>query len=290
MPRSRLPATDRDPTGPTEPSDPPVPTVPARLPSPHAVETEDARALSRALFLRLSELEEGTTEYSYVRNTLVELNLALVRYAAGRFRHRTEPAEDLLQVGIVGLIKAINRFDPAREVEFSTFALPTIAGELKRHFRDTSWSVRVPRRLQELRLRLAKATEELEQELEHEPTDVELAEHLHVSPEEIAEGRVAGNAYTAGTLEPPDETEAEGPQGRRLGYLDPALDEVEDVETLRPLIAALPERERTILALRFTGELTQAEIGARLGISQMHVSRILSRVLADLRAALLADE
>jgi RNA polymerase sigma-B factor len=180
MPRPLLSATDTDPA------------VPAKLPSPHAVETDDARELSRTLFFRLRELDEGSSEYSYVRNTLVELNLALVRYATARFRHRIEPTEDLLQVGIVGLIKAINRFDPDRSVEFSSFALPTIAGELKRHFRDTSWSVRVPRRLQELRLRLAKATEELEQELEHEPTDAELAERLHVTPKEVAEGRAAG--------------------------------------------------------------------------------------------------
>lgn len=290
MPRSLPRTTDLDATGPPRPTESCAATAAARLPSPHAVETEDARELSRTLFLRLCELDEGTPEYSYVRNTLVELNLALVRYAAARFRHRSEPTEDLLQVGIVGLIKAINRFDPTREVEFSTFALPTVAGELKRHFRDTSWSVRVPRRLQELRLRLAKATEELEQELEHGPTDAELAERLQVTPREVAEGRVAGNAYTAGTLEAAEDSEAEGPQGRRLGYLDPALDEVEDLETLRPLIAALPERERSILALRFTGELTQSEIGDRLGISQMQVSRILSRILADLRAALLAEE
>jgi RNA polymerase sigma-B factor len=264
--------------------------VPGRLPSPHAVDTEDARALSHLLFERLRDLEEGTADYSYVRNTLVELNLALVRYAVSQFRHRNEPTEDLLQVGIVGLIKAINRFDPERQVEFSTFALPTITGELKRFFRDTSWSVRVPRRLQELRLRLAKAHDELSQDLEREPTDAELATYLHMSEEEIAEGQAVSNAYTAGTLEGPDREEAEGPQGRRMGYLDRGIDGVEYLESLKPLIAALPERERTVLALRFTGELTQAEIGARLGISQMHVSRILSRVLTGLREALLAEE
>jgi RNA polymerase sigma-B factor len=254
------------------------------------VDTEDARDLSTLLFRRLAELEEGSADYSYVRNTLVELNLALVRYAVARFRHRSEPTEDLLQVGIVGLIKAINRFDPARHVEFSTFALPTITGELKRFFRDTSWSVRVPRRLQELRLRLARARDELAQELERDPTDAELAAHLHVSEAEVAEGRAAGNAYTAGTLEGPEGEESEGPQSRRMGYLDPRLDGVDDIESLKPLLAALPDRERAVLALRFTGELTQAEIGARLGISQMHVSRILSRVLGELRDALLAEE
>ncbi|WP_042448719.1 SigB/SigF/SigG family RNA polymerase sigma factor [Streptacidiphilus jiangxiensis] len=262
----------------------------ARLPSPHAVDTEDARALSQLLFQRLTELEEGTADYSYVRNTLIELNLALVRYAVAQFRHRAEPTEDLLQVGIVGLIKAINRFDPARNVEFSTFALPTITGELKRFFRDTSWSVRVPRRLQELRLRLAKARDELSQQLERDPDDAELAEYLHVSEADIAEGQAVSNAYTAGTLESPEADEGEGLQTRRLGYTDRGIEGIENVESLKPLIAALPERERTVLALRFTGELTQSEIGARLGISQMHVSRILSRTLTDLREALLAEE
>nr|WP_042422786.1 SigB/SigF/SigG family RNA polymerase sigma factor [Streptacidiphilus anmyonensis] len=265
-------------------------SVPGRLPSPNAVDTEDARALSHLLFQRLGELEEGTADYSYVRNTLVELNLALVRYAVAQFRHRTEPTEDLMQVGIVGLIKAINRFDPGREVEFSTFALPTITGELKRFFRDTSWSVRVPRRLQELRLRLAKARDELSQELEREPTDAELAECLHVSEAEVTEGQAVSNAYTAGTLEAPDQDESEGPQARRMGYLDRGIEGVENLESLKPLIAALPDRERTVLALRFSAELTQAEIGARLGISQMHVSRILSRVLTGLREALLVEE
>ncbi|SEL27415.1 SigB/SigF/SigG family RNA polymerase sigma factor [Streptacidiphilus jiangxiensis] len=265
--------------------------APARLPAPHAVDTDEARELSRQLFTRLRELTEGTADYSYVRNTLVELNLALVRYAVAQFRHRNEPTEDLLQVGIVGLIKAINRFDPDRNLEFSTFALPTVTGELRRFFRDTSWSVRVPRRLQELRLRMAKATDELSQKLEREPTDAEVAVALNVTEQEIAEGRTASNAYTAGTLEAPDDgTDSEGPQSRRFGYTDAALEGVENLESLKPLIAQLPERERTILALRFTGELTQAEIGARLGISQMHVSRLLSRVLAQLRDALLADQ
>ncbi|MEZ0070441.1 RNA polymerase sigma-B factor [Streptacidiphilus sp. MAP12-20] len=272
---SRLPLAGTEPTA-------------ARLPVAHAVSTDDAKALSHELFERLRSLEEGTPEYSYVRNTLVELNLALVRFAAARFRHRSEPTEDLLQVGIVGLIKAINRFDPERGVEFATFALPTISGELKRFFRDTSWAVRVPRRLQELRLQLAKATDDLAQTLEREPTDGELAQHLHLTETEVAEGRAAGNAYTAGTLEAPDD-DGDGAQLRRLGYLDQGIEGVENLEALRPLMAALPDRERTILALRFTEELTQAEIGARLGISQMHVSRILSRVLGELRSALLAE-
>ena len=145
---------------------------------PLSVSTVDARTLSTSLFKRLATLEEGTAEYSYVRNTLVELNLSLVKFAARRFRSRSEPIEDIVQVGTIGLIKAINRFDAERGVEFTSFALPTIVGEIKRFFRDTSWAVQVPRRLQELRIDLAKARDAMEQHLGRCPTAAELAEHL----------------------------------------------------------------------------------------------------------------
>jgi len=161
----------------------------------------DARALSKTLFARLQSLEEGTPEYSYVRNTLVELNLALVKFAASRFRTRSEPMEDIVQVGTIGLIKAIDRFELSRGVEFPTFAMPTIVGEIKRFFRDTSWSVRVPRRLQELRLDLAKAGDELAQKLDRAPTVAELAERLKLPEHEIIEGMAASNAYTATSLD-----------------------------------------------------------------------------------------
>jgi RNA polymerase sigma-B factor len=175
-----------------------------------AMGAADARALSKTLFKRLKALEEGTHEYQYVRNTLIELNLPLVRFAAGRFRTRSEPLEDIVQVGTIGLIKAIDRFDIEREVEFPTFAMPTILGEIKRFFRDTTWSVRVPRRLQELRLRLAKASEELGQKLDRAPTVPELARFLDVSQEEVVEGMIASNGYSASSL-----GGADGPPGRR---------------------------------------------------------------------------
>nr|WP_236656040.1 SigB/SigF/SigG family RNA polymerase sigma factor [Streptacidiphilus jiangxiensis] len=242
------------------------------------------------LFQRLRSLDEGGDDYSYVRNTLIELNVALVRACVSHYRHRTEPTDDLIQVGIVGLIKAVNRFDPDRGAEFATFALPTIDGELKRFFRDSSWAVRVPRRLQEMRLRMARAQDDLQQQLGHEPSDAELTDRLDATEAEIAAGRIATNAYTAGTLEPAaDSGEYDGPLSRRLGYTDRGLEGVEIRESLRPAIAALSDRERAILALRFTGELTQAQIGAQLGISQMQVSRILARVLSRLRAALLVE-
>ncbi|MEU2155228.1 SigB/SigF/SigG family RNA polymerase sigma factor [Streptomyces sp. NPDC019396] len=260
------------------------------IPDARTISTADARALSLILFRRLRTLEEGTAQYAYVRNTLVELNLSLVKFAAARFRGRCEPMEDILQVGTIGLIKAINRFDVEREVEFTSFALPTIAGEIKRFFRDTSWAVRVPRRLQELRLDLAKAFDALEQESGHAPTTAELADRLELSEAEVVEGELAANGYAAHSLEPLEDDETVSPLARRLGAEDPALDIVECLECLKPLIAGLSERERTILSLRFGEDLTQSEIGERLGISQMHVSRLLARVLDKLRAGLLTDQ
>lgn len=251
----------------------------------------DARALSKTLFARLESLEEGTHAYAYVRNTLVELNLALVKFAASRFRSRSEPMEDIIQVGTIGLIKAIDRFELSRGVEFPTFAMPTIIGEIKRFFRDTSWSVRVPRRLQELRLDLAKAGDELAQKLDRAPTVGELAERLGISNDEVAEGMAASNAYTASSLDAqPEEDDSEGALADRIGYEDNGLEGIEFVESLKPLIAELPQRDRQILSLRFVANMTQSEIGDELGISQMHVSRLLSRTLVRLRKGLTVEE
>lgn len=250
--------------------------------------TADLRALSKALFARLDAVEEGTPEHAYVRNSLVELNLNLVRYAAHRMRPRDESYEDVVQVGTIGLIKAINRFDLQRGVEFPTFALPTIMGEIKRFFRDTTWAVRVPRRLQELRLDLVKATTDLEQTNGHAPTTAELAEHLDLDQAEISEGLTAANGYTTASLDfPADGVDSDDTLADHVGYRDPELDKVEDLHSLKPLIAALTERERKILAMRFAADMTQSEIGAELGISQMHVSRILTRILGGLRVKLL---
>ncbi|MGW1273278.1 RNA polymerase sigma factor SigF [Streptomyces sp. NPDC002491] len=251
----------------------------------------DARALSKTLFARLEALEEGTHAYSYVRNTLVELNLALVKFAASRFRSRSEPMEDIIQVGTIGLIKAIDRFELSRGVEFPTFAMPTIIGEIKRFFRDTSWSVRVPRRLQELRLDLAKAGDELAQQFDRAPTVAELAERLGLSHDEVVEGMAASNAYTASSLDAqPEEDDSEGALADRIGYEDHGLEGIEYVESLKPMIAELPARDRQILSLRFVAGLTQSEIGEELGISQMHVSRLLSRTLVRLRKGLTLEE
>ncbi|MFJ3106710.1 RNA polymerase sigma factor SigF [Streptomyces sp. NPDC086835] len=261
--------------------------------NPGEVAPKDAREISKTFFVRLASLEEGTHEYQYVRNTLIELNLALVKYAAGRFRNRAEQMEDIIQVGTIGLIKAIDRFELSREVEFATFAVPYIIGEIKRFFRDTSWAVHVPRRLQELRIDLAKAVDELSQKLDHAPTTAELAEHLGMDEEEIIEGVVASNGYTAGSIDMPmDDASDHGavPLSDRLGAPDAELEIAENVQALKPLIQELDERDRRILQMRFGEEMTQSEIGAELGVSQMHVSRLLSRITARLREGLLVVE
>ncbi|MFI8522282.1 SigB/SigF/SigG family RNA polymerase sigma factor [Streptomyces sp. NPDC085481] len=284
--------------------------VPAQTTAPTAVESEeplaappvvtpeaiDTRTLSRSLFLRLRALDDegvaaDSPERTYVRDTLIELNLPLVRYAAARFRSRNEPMEDIVQVGTIGLIKAIDRFDCERGVEFPTFAMPTVVGEIKRFFRDTSWSVRVPRRLQELRLALTKASDELAQKLDRSPTVPELAAVLGVSEEDVVDGLAVGNAYTASSLDSPspEDDGGEGSLADRLGYEDAALEGVEYRESLKPLLAKLPPRERQIIMLRFFANMTQSQIGEEVGISQMHVSRLLTRTLAQLREGLIAD-
>ncbi len=257
-------------------------------PSPRPA-TADVRALSRSLFLRLRTLEEGTPEYSYVRATLVEQNLTLVRYAARRFPERATQHEDILQAGTIGLIKAIDRFDPERG-EFPAFALPTIFGEIKRFFRDTSWAVHVPRRLQELRLGLAKATDRLTCELGREPTNAELADALGLSVEDVEEGLAAAQAYTAGSIDPPPGAEEDHtPIAERMGFIDPRLDGVENHQTLVPLVKKLSYEDRLLLGLRFCEDLTQAQIAERLGCNQVQVSRRLSRLFGLLRPQLLGD-
>ncbi|MFE2015819.1 SigB/SigF/SigG family RNA polymerase sigma factor [Streptomyces sp. NPDC059491] len=259
--------------------------------SPRDVSTDDARTLSVALFARLRFLEEGTPEYAYVRNTLIELNLSLVKFAARRFRNRAEPTEDIVQVGTIGLIKAIDRFDPGRAVDFSAFALPTIVGEMKRFFRDTSWAVRVPRRLQELRIDLAKSADTLEQRLGRRPSRAELAEQLHVTEESVAEGQLAAHGYAARSLDVSagDEDSTTGTSARHLATSEPSYELIESLTSLRPLLERLDDRDRRILELRFGEELTQAEIGRQVGLSQMHVSRLLTRILGELREGLLRE-
>ena len=190
-----------------------------------------------------------------------------------------------MQVASLGLIKAVDRFDPDRGVEFSTYATHTIVGELKRHFRDKGWAIRAPRRMQELYLQLGKVVGTLSQELGHSPTIAELAAEVEVSEEEVLEALEAGQAYRSTSLDAPVGNEEGETLGARLGEEDVSLADVESRATLSPLLAQLPPRERLILHLRFFEGLTQSEIATRLNISQMHVSRLLARSVSQLRNA-----
>ncbi|WP_443054660.1 RNA polymerase sigma factor SigF [Streptomyces sp. NBC_00691] len=260
---------------------------------PHAVPPRDARALSKVFLRELAAREEGTEGHQYVRNTLIEMNMSLVVYAAGRFRARGDEREDILQVGMVGLIKAIDRFDLSREVEFATFAVPYIVGEIKRFFRDTTWAVHVPRRLQEARVELAKATDELSSRLGRAPRTSELAPAMDLTEDEVIEAQVAANGYHSTSLDATfaggDSDEEDAALGDLIGREDPALALFEEFHTLAPLVEALAPRDRLLLHLRFVEELTQTEIGERLGVSQMHVSRLLARNLDRLRDGMAED-
>jgi RNA polymerase sigma-B factor len=249
------------------------------------------RARARELFERLAVLPADDPERARIRGYLVELHLPLVEYLARRFRNRGEWLDDLTQVATIGLIKSIDRFDLERGVEFSTYATPTIVGEIKRHFRDKGWAVRVPRRLQELKLSLTKAIGDLAQREGRAPTVSELAAHLQMSEEEVLEGLESANAYSTVSLDAPDSGDEDAPAvSDSLGMVDEALEGVEYRESLKPLLEQLPPREKKILLLRFFGNMTQSQIATELGISQMHVSRLLARTLAQLRQGLTTED
>ncbi len=237
------------------------------------------RAERRERFRRFAETGDPR-----LRDELVADHLGLAEYLARRFANRGEPLDDLVQVASLGLLKAVDRFDPSRGLEFSTFATPTIVGELKRHFRDKGWAVRVPRRIQELHLQLNTVVSSLSHELGRSPTIAEIAREARVSEEEVIEALEAGQAYRSASLDAPggagddDVSLSEG-----LGAEDPAMADAERRVTLSPLLAEFAPREQTILHLRFFEGCTQSEIARKLGISQMHVSRLLSRSLAQMR-------
>ena len=265
-----------------------------RIEDARKVAPRDARALSKVFFNRLQVLDEGTREYQYARNTLIEMNISLVQFAASRFRYRGSGAmEDIVQVGTIGLIKAIDRFDLSREVEFSSFAVPYIVGEIKRSFRDTSWAVHVPRRMQEMRVDLARAKENLCLTLGRDPTISELARYLETTADLVKEGLIAANGYSAGSLDIHPTSGDEVPNARTLadtmGESDPRIAVIDNLLSLAPLLGELDPRERRIIDMRFGQDMTQAQIGDILGVSQMHISRLLARALSKLRRGMLAD-
>jgi len=219
------------------------------------------------------------------RDALVQRFLPLARQLARRYQRGGEPLDDLVQVASLGLLKAIDRFDPERETAFSSFAVPTILGELKRHFRDKGWSVRVPRDLQELAVKVDRVGEQIGRELGRAPTSTEIAESIGASTEQVLEAREAAAAYRAVSLDRPrDEEEEEGSGiADSFGVEDPGFSLAEDAATVERLMRVLTDREREVLRLRFEEDLTQSEIGARVGVSQMHVSRLIRQSVARLR-------
>jgi RNA polymerase sigma-B factor len=238
------------------------------------------------MFRELGALTDGSPEFGRLREKIVKRCLPLADHIARRFEGRGEPREDLVQVARVGLVNAVARFDISAGADFVSFAVPTIMGEVRRYFRDNSWSVKVPRRLKELHLRLGAATAELSQRLGRAPTPTELAGELDMDRAEIVEGLIAGSSYN--TLSIDSGAGAAGDEDARaiadtLGDLDAGLARIEDREALRPLLDRLPERERAVLVLRFFESMTQTQIADRVGISQMHVSRLLAKALTRLR-------
>jgi len=231
--------------------------------------------------------------YDRLRNELVVAHLNLVRYLAVKFANRGEALDDLIQVGTVGLLKAIDRFDLERGVEFTTYATPTIVGEIKRYFRDKGWAVKVPRRLQELNLSVNRAVEKLAVKLGRSPTVRELAETLNATEEEILEAQELGQAYNLLSLD--TELSGEGDKKSQtladyIGTTDAGLELLEDKANLERAFEVLTGRERVILYLRFYESVSQTEIAKRLNVSQMHVSRLQQKALEKLKAVLVDDE
>ena len=232
-------------------------------------------------------IESATTGDERARELVLEQHLPLVRSLAIKYAGRGEPLEDLVQVGSLGLVLALGRFDPERGVPFRSFAIPTIVGEIRRHFRDRAWALHVPRRLKELSLRLTKAREQLTAELGRPPSIGELARSLEVEEDEVVEALEIGNAYSASSLSEPqfDEVDDDSYRGA-LADVDPGFVAVEETVVVETGLAALDERSRRIVELRFYDGRTQSEIAAELGISQMHVSRLLRQSLELMRGRL----
>lgn len=237
------------------------------------------------MFRELASVDPDSMEFQRQRDKIVERCLPLADHIARRFEGRGEPRDDLVQVARVGLVNAVVRFDVETGSDFVSFAVPTIMGEVRRHFRDNSWSVKVPRRLKELHLRLGAATADLSQRLGRAPTATELAAELGMERDEVVEGLVAGSSYNTLSIDTGGGSDDDDARAiaDTLGDVDAGLDRIEDREALRPLLEALPERERMVLVLRFFESMTQTQIAERVGISQMHVSRLLAKSLTRLR-------
>jgi RNA polymerase sigma-B factor len=262
--------------------------VPTSFDLPPAANAEDRE--TENLLGRLRDMPADDPRFERLRAQIVARHMSLARRIARHYANRGEPIEDLEQAALVGLVKAINGFDPLLGRDFLAYARPMMTGEVKRHFRDLTWAVRVPRKVQEGRIELRQATGALSQRLGRQPVMEELAAELRISMDDLAELITASAAYSALSLNVPSGPEEGRSLADTLGAVDEALEAVVDRESLHPLLDALPPRELRLLLLRFFGNLTQAQIAADLGVSQMQVSRLLSATLGRLRASMLTEE
>ena len=242
---------------------------------------EARRKAEDALFGQLTDPELSDEQRALVRDELVEMHLPLVRHIAKRYADRGEPMDDVVQAGSIGLVQAVDRFDPSRGVAFASFAVPTIVGAIRRHFRDSTWTMKVPRKVQELRGPIDAAHDALAQEFGRSPTVAEIAERAGVDTQDVLDSLELSRSRSTRSLE----AEADGdiPLADRIGDIDASITGVEDQETVHSLLAVLPDRERQIVTMRFFDGLSQSQIAERVGISQMHVSRLLNRSLQRLR-------
>jgi len=231
-------------------------------------------------------LPTASPERAELRAQAIEDNIPFAQRLARRFRDRGEPVDDLTQVAMVGLVNAVDGYDPDRGCEFAGYATPTIVGEIRRYFRDKGWRIKVPRRLQELRLQVNRARVDLSQSMAGSPSMSDIARHLDVTEEDVAEAIEVARLYNPISLSAPAGPDTDLDIADPLGDLDPGMEAVENRESVKPLLASLPDRERRILTMRFFGDMTQSQIASELGISQMHVSRLLSQTLQKLRTAL----
>jgi RNA polymerase sigma-B factor len=271
---------------------PAKPTTPTAIPRPRSVHTVapprrsqpvDTPASTEQLLRQRDDLPVDHPDRAKLRARVIEKNLPMARRLARRYAGRGELLDDLAQVAALALIKAVDGYDPSRQIAFASYAVPSILGALKRHFRDTAWGMRVPRSIQKLALEVATATGELSQRLGRFPTSAELADHLHVRVDDLLAAVGAWQAYHLASL---DEPHAGTDSADLIGGIDPRYAGVDDRVSLRPHFAALPLRERRILTMRFYGDMNQTQIAAEIGLSQMHVSRLLTQSLARLRAAM----
>jgi len=271
---------------------PAKPTTPTAIPRPRSVHTiapsrrsqpVDTPASTEHLLRQRDDLPVDHPDRAKLRARVIEKNLPMARRLARRYAGRGELLDDLAQVAALALIKAVDGYDPSRHIAFASYAVPSIVGALKRHFRDTAWGMRVPRSIQKLALEAATATGELSQRRGRSPTPAELADHLHVRVDDLLAAVGAWQAYHLASL---DEPHAGTDSADLIGGIDPRYAGVDDKLSLRPHFAALPLRERRIRTMRFYNDMNQTQIAAEIGLSQMHVSRLLTQSLARLRAAM----